>query len=147
MMIRERPAVLWALLVTLGQLSARALIGGAALLLAPSGRLGGLSPVPLDGTVLADFFVPGLVLFVVFGLGSGVTSYGLYARRGWGWLAGVAIAGGLLLWILVEGVVGFHRPTGYLNLATAGAVFLLAVHPSVRSGYHEPRTPGSSCAV
>ena len=97
MMIRERPAVLWALLVTLGQLSARALIGGAALLLAPSGRLGGLSPVPLVGTVLADFFVPGLVLFVVFGLGSAVTSYGLYARRGWGWLAGVAIAGGLLL--------------------------------------------------
>jgi uncharacterized membrane-anchored protein len=133
-MFRERPTALWVLLVTLGQLSARALIGGTALLVAPSGRLVGLSPAPLDGTVLSDFFVPGLVLFVVFGLGSAVASYGLYARRRWGWLAGVAVAGGLLVWILVEVVVGFHRPTLSLNLATAGAVLLLAVHPSVRGG-------------
>lgn len=137
MLIRERPTALWALLVTLGQLSARALVGGTALLLAPSGRLVGLSPAPLDGTLLSDFFVPGLILFVVFGLGSAVASYGLYTRRRWGWLAGVAVAGSLLLWILVEVVVGFHRQTIYLNLATAGAVFLLTVHPSVRSG--EPR--------
>jgi hypothetical protein len=64
----------------LGQLSVRAAIGGVALLVAPSGALVGLSPGPLDATPVTDFFVPGLVLLVAFGLVPSVVCYGLYIR-------------------------------------------------------------------
>lgn len=132
MRLRSRPAPLWLLLAVLGQLSIRALLGGTALLLAPSGRLVGLASAPLNATPVDDFRLPGLVLVAVFGLVPAVGCYALYTRRWWGWLASGAVAVALLVWLLVEVAVGFDRPTIYLNLGTAGAILLLAAHPSVR---------------
>lgn len=122
----------WLLLAVLGQLSLRALVGGAALVLAPTGRIIGLSTVPLDGTPFGDFLVPGLVLLTVFGLGSAVLCYGLYAGYRWSWLWSIGMGIAMLGWLFVELAVGFNRPTIYLNLGTAGAILLLAFHPSIR---------------
>jgi hypothetical protein len=132
MRIHRPPTIVWILLILLGQLSARALIGGGAMLMAPSGRVVGLSTTPLNGTPFRDFFVPGIVLFVVFGFAPAVTCYALYTRRRWGWLASIGVAVALVVWILVEVAIGFGRPTIYLNLGTAGAILVLASHPSVR---------------
>jgi hypothetical protein len=120
------------LLAVLDQLAVRAAIGGVALLMAPSGEIVGLSVALLDGTPFEDFLVPGIVLLVVFGLVPAVACYGLYTRRRWGWTTSVGIAVALLVWVLVEVTVGFERPTIYLNLATAGAILVLAVHQTVR---------------
>ena len=139
--IRGRPALLWVLLAVLGQLSGRALAGGVTLLIAPSGEIVGLSSAPLDGTPFEDFLVPGIILFVVFGLVPAVVCYALYTRRWWGWIASLGVAGAILVWVLVEVTVGFDRPTIYLNLGTAGAVLVLAVHPAVR---HDRPTPQKS---
>lgn len=133
MRIRDRPAILWLLLAVLAQLSVRALIGGTALLMRPSGEIIGLSTGPLDGTPFGDFLVPGIMLFVVFGLVPSVVCYALYTRRWWGWLTGVGVAVAILIWVVVEVTVGFDRPTMYLNLGTAGAILVLASRPSVRS--------------
>jgi hypothetical protein len=138
MRIRDRPATLLVLLAMLGQLSVRALIGGAALLIAPSGRIVGLSTAPLDGTPFGDFLLPGIVLSTVFGIAPAVVCYALYTRRRWGWLARVGIGVALLVWIVVEVVVGFDRPTIYLNLGTAGAIVLLASRRSIRQGDSAP---------
>jgi len=132
MRIRGRPAILWVLLAVLGQLAVRAAIGGGALLLAPSGEIVGLSSAPLHRTPFGDFLVPGIILFVVFGLAPAVVCYALYTRRWWGWATSVGVAVAMLVWVLVEVNVGFARPTIYLNLATAGAILVLAIHPAVR---------------
>lgn len=133
MRIHGRPAIRWVLLAVLGQLSIRAVIGGGALLLAPSGAIVGISTGPLDGTPFGNFLVPGIILFVVFGLLPAVACYALYTRRWWGWTTSVSVAVAMLVWVLVEVIVGFDRPTIYLNLATSGAILVLAVHPAVRN--------------
>lgn len=132
MQVRGRPAVLWALLAVLGQLAVRATIGGVALLMAPSGEIVGLSAAPLGRTPFGDFLVPGIILFVVFGVVPVVVCYGLYTRHWWGWITSIGVAVAMLIWVLVEVAVGFDRPTVSLNLATAGAIVVLAVHPAVR---------------
>ena len=129
MRIRDHPDILWLLLAVLGQLSVRALIGGTALLMRPSGEIIGLSTGPLDGTPFGDFLVPGIMLFVVFGVVPAVVCYALYTQRWWGWLTAVGVAVAMLAWVLVEAAVGFDRPTIYLNLGTAGAILVLAVRP------------------
>lgn len=132
MQIRDRPALLWVLLVVLGQLAVRAAVGGVALLLAPSGAIVGLSSAPLDQTPFGDFLVPGIVLFVMFGFVPAIVCYALYTRRWWGWAGSIGVAAAMLVWVLVEVTIGFARPTIYLNLVTAGVILVLAVHPALR---------------
>lgn len=132
MRIRRRPLSLWLLILLLGQLSIRALAGGGALLVAPSGTLVGLPTGPLGSTPFTDFFVPGLVLFLAFGLVPASVSYGLYMKRWWAWAGAITVALALLVWIVVELFVGFSRVTVYLNLGTAISIAGLAMHPVVR---------------
>jgi len=137
--VRGRPAILWVLLAVLGQLAVRAAIGGVALLMAPSGEIVGLSSAPLDRTPFGDFLIPGVILLVVFGLTPAVVCYALYTRRRWGWTTSVALAVAMLVWVFVEVVVGFDRPTIFLNFVTAGAILVLAVHPAVRHDRPDPQ--------
>jgi hypothetical protein len=129
---RPRPVLPWLLVAVLGQLSARALAGGVALVVAPSGAIVGLPTAPLEGTPFADFLVPGVVLVVAFGLVPAAVCYAVYAARAWAWTGAVGVGVALVAWVAVELAVGFDRPTVYLNLATAVAAVLLALHPSVR---------------
>jgi hypothetical protein len=129
--VRGRPLLLWVLVALLGQLAVRALAGGTALVLAPSGRLVGLSREPLAATPFGDFLVPGLVLVVMFGVAPAVVSYGLVARRPWAWRAAVGAGVALLVWLLVEVAVGFVRSTVALNLGTAVGILALAARRAV----------------
>ena len=132
MSIRGRPRSVWVLFLLLGQLSARAIVGGSALLVDPSGTLVGAPTGPLAATPFTDFVVPGLVLLSVFGLAPAGVCYGLYARQRWARAGSVGVGVALLVWIAVELAVGFSRPTVYLNLGTAIGTAGLAVHPAVR---------------
>ena len=132
MRIRGRPAIVWLLLVVLGQLAVRATIGGVALSMDHSGEIVGLSSAPLERTPFVNFLVPGIILFVVFGLGPAVVCYALYTRRWWGWTTSVGLAIAMLVWVIVEVALGFDRPTIYLNLGSAGAILVLALQPVIR---------------
>lgn len=120
------------LLAVIGQLVVRALVVGAALVVAPSGELIGLSPEVLRGTPFADFLVPGVVLAGVLGVYLTLVWYSLYTKRTWGWVGAVSVAVVLAVWAIAEFGVGFDGPTTYLNLLTAMAILVLAMHPSVR---------------
>ncbi|MDB2240309.1 hypothetical protein SAMN06266787_102300 [Halorubrum ezzemoulense] len=133
MSVRGRPISFWLLLLLLGQLSVRALAGGTALLVAPSGELVGLSTGPLDNAPIENFLLPGFALFLVFGLASSVVCYGLYTRRRWAWSGAIGVALALLVWVVVEVAVGFARPTRYLNVATAVGIAGVALSPAVRA--------------
>jgi hypothetical protein len=132
MTVRGRPRSVWLLVLLLGQLSVRASIGGLALLIAPSGALVGLSPRSLDTTLVGDFFLPGLVLLVAFGLVPSVVCYGLYTRREWAWPTAIVVALALLAWVVLEVAIGFARPTVYLNVGTTIGIVSVALHPAVR---------------
>lgn len=133
MSVRGRPLALWFLLAVLLQLTVRGFLGGLVLLVDPSGDAVGLSTATLAGTPFVDFRLPGLVLATVLGLVPGVVSYGLVVRRRWAWPGAVAVGVALLVWLGVEVAVGFHRPTVFLNLATALAAVGIALHPAVRA--------------
>lgn len=139
MHLRGRSPYRLGLLVVTGQIAVRALVGGGSLVLAPSGALVGLSTDTLTGTPFSDFLVPGLILVVVLGLYPAFVCYVLYTERRWGWVGAVSVAVALSVWVAVELVVGFDRPTKYLNLLTAGAILVLAVHPSVRLADRQQR--------
>ncbi|OYR44729.1 MULTISPECIES: hypothetical protein [unclassified Halorubrum] len=133
MRLRGRSLSHWALLAALGQLAARALAGGAALVVDPSGALVDASPAPLAPTPVDDFLLPGALLVALFGVCPVLAGYGLHADRSWGRAAAVAVGVALALWVAAETALGFARPTRALNLATAAAVLALAASPSVAS--------------
>ncbi|QCC47934.1 hypothetical protein [Halobellus limi] len=126
--LRGRSIGVGLLIVALGQLSVRAVLGGSALLLDPSGSVVGLSVGTLSGTPFRSFLVPGALLLVVFGLVPAAVAAALYEGQRWGRPAAVTVAVALVGWVAVEVAVGFDRPTAYLNLATAAALVALSVY-------------------
>lgn len=137
--VRGASVLRWGLLAALGQLVVRALAGGAALIVAPSGELVGLSTEALSETPFDDFLVPGLVLALVLGAYPSLVWYAIYTRRKWGWIGAVSVAVALSVWITVQLAVGFDRPTKYLNLLTAAAILLLAAQPPIRRPSRQTR--------
>lgn len=78
-----------------------ALGGGYACIVEPMAPLG--APLSmLDGSPFDSFFVPGLVLFGLFGIGNIVGAVLLAKRVTWhGYIAGV-LGGGMVVWIVIQ---------------------------------------------
>jgi hypothetical protein len=82
-----------------------ALFGGIQFILAPDGHLLGVPLRMLAGTPFHSFFVPGLLLFTVVGLGPMVAAAITARRRAIGPLAAFAVGLTLMGWITVEMVI------------------------------------------
>jgi hypothetical protein len=83
-------------------LAVMALAGGAALVSKPDGSVMQMPVRLLSGSPFPDYFVPGLILGGLFGLGSlGVALFGLRRWRIAPFLA-FAIGAGQMIWIVVE---------------------------------------------
>lgn len=79
-----------------------AVVGGAIMIVAPTGTLLQMSPDMLKGTPFSDFLVPGIILFFVIGvgqIGGGVLT--MRKQRFAGYL-GAALGIGLMIWIFVQ---------------------------------------------
>ncbi len=76
-------------------------LGGAMFFVDPSGRTYGLE-VTLAKLPVSDFLLVGLWLFVVYGVGFSLVTYGLRTRKGWGWNAAVGLSLVWVGWIAVE---------------------------------------------
>jgi hypothetical protein len=53
----------------------------------------------LEGSPFTSYLIPGVILFVVLGIGPIVVLYGLYQQKGWGWPGSVLISIALIVWI------------------------------------------------
>jgi 4-hydroxybenzoate polyprenyltransferase len=111
------------------------LAGGYALLADPSGDLIGLPLAWLEGTPFSDYFVPGIILFWVLGVGPLVVAWALWRGRSWAWYGSLVVGTGLAIWIVVEMVLIGYQPTpplqafyGLLSLV----ILSLSAAPSVR---------------
>lgn len=151
--IRHRPAMVWAVIATLGFLGVTAVAGGIAMVL----DIGAAPPREwLDGVPLIDsWLVPGLVLAIGFGLGSLVAAYGMLrqpdwrwlrpferiTRHHWSWLATLLIGLGHIAWIAIE-LIYLPQPSALQVVygAVGAALVLLPLHPAVRAYSHSAVT-------
>lgn len=93
-------------------LSVGALAGGAALMLGPRGEIMPLPLSALKGSPFDTYFVPGLVLFGILGVGPLVAARLVWLRHRLAPLATILVGIVLLVWLAVEiAIVGYSdRP-------------------------------------
>lgn len=129
----SRPIALWLYVVGAAVLGTSALVGGAMLVLDPSGRSLSIPLSYLEGNPFTDYLVPGAILFVVFGVGSVVVLYGIARWRDWVWFGAVGLGGAQVVWIVVElFVIGELQPLHVVYGGLGAALVFLALRSSVR---------------
>lgn len=131
----NRSPVVWLLAALLAFLGVGALLGGYALASDPTGARLRMSTALLAGTPFPDYRIPGLILFVVLGLGPLVAVFGIVRGVYWAWVATLLVAFALLVWIVTQvlfvGYVSWLQPI-YAGLALL--LMALALLPGVRRG-------------
>ncbi len=142
-----RPSSLGWLLGCLAFLGVSAAFGGIVLTLNPTGTWLQLPRSILQFSPFHDFFIPGLILGVVFGIGSFATLLALWFRPAWplgtaltrftgahwSWSAALAIGLGQLIWIVTQMLM--VRGADWLQFVYGGLgllIVLLAFQPGLR---------------
>ncbi len=145
--VQPRPLSLRFLLGCLTFLGVSAVFGGFVLVLDPTGGLIHMPLALLEFSPFRDFLIPGLILGIVFGIGSFATVLALWFRpvwsfgaaltrftgEHWSWSAAVAVGLGQVIWIVTQmlmlrGVSWLHLVFGVLGLL----IMLLPLGPGLR---------------
>jgi hypothetical protein len=136
---KTRPITVYVLMATLLFQAVSAIGGGYGLVADPSGAGMQMPLELLAGSPFNDYFIPGLILLVVLGIGPLVVLYGLWTRRAWGWYGAILVGLALMIWIVVQiALLGYmawpplQLVYGLLGLVIAG----LALLPPVRTFYN-----------
>ena len=130
-------------------LSVGALGGGGALLLGPRGEFIPLPTSALQGSPFETYFAPGLILFLVLGIGPLVAAALAWRRHPVAPLAAAAVGAALLTWLAVEiAIVGYTNDPPlqmfYMFLGAAIAVLGLGWRASIRrQESRSPSVPGA----
>ena len=91
-------------------LSVGALGGGLILMLAPRGEIMPLPLAALAGSPFDTYFVPGLILFGVLGIGSLIAARLAWLRHPLAPTAAFVVGAGLLIWVTVEvAIIGYSN--------------------------------------
>lgn len=115
-------------------LGTTALVSGGLMLLEPAGATLSLEVEWLDGTPFQDYFVPGLILFTVLGIGSFAVVYGFTKRTQWAWWATVGLGIALVGWIITQVVLlRTYHVLQFIYGVLGVALIVLAVTPATRS--------------
>lgn len=161
--LAPRPTSLRSLLGCLIFLGVSALFGSVLLLSSPSsegGPSGAWSQIPLsvlEYSPFTTFLIPGLILGLVFGVGSFGAVLALRSRptwplgtaltrftgEHWAWSAAVAVGLGQIIWIVTETVM--LRGASWLGAVYGSLgvlIVVLAFRPEVRAFLALTRTPG-----
>lgn len=83
---KRRPFTVTLLYILHLFLGVGALFGGGAMVIDPSGELVSIPTSMLVRSPFSDFFVPGILLFIIFGLLPLFVVYGLIKRPQWRWV-------------------------------------------------------------
>jgi hypothetical protein len=145
----RRPATATALVVVLFVQALGALAGGAALVAAPDGGVMNMPVSSLAGSPFPDYLVPGIVLFVVLGLGPLLTAVALLRRpaggvltalnpfpgQHWSWTLSGGAGVALLIWIAVEVTIIPFSILQPVYAAVGAVIVALTLASSVRRFY------------
>jgi hypothetical protein len=148
---RGRPFALYPLLLVIGVLSIAGLGGGWSMISDPTGEAMRADLTWLEGTPVSDFLLPGLFLFVAYGVFGAILIGGLWTRRSfgplrtldrrtghhWAWWGTIAIGTVLVAWIVYElfvipDIIWLQPALAAMGLAIVGFAML----PSIRAYAH-----------
>jgi hypothetical protein len=111
-------------------LSIGALVGGLILMLAPRGEILPLPLSALAGSPFDTYFVPGLILFGVLGLGPVIAACLAWMRHPLAPVAAFVVGAGLLVWVAVEiAIIGYSNepPLQAIYGILSVAIILVAI--------------------
>jgi hypothetical protein len=127
-----------------------ALGGGGALILSPSGKLiGGMPLAILHKTPFTDFFIPGVILFVVLGVALIIPvikknesalceKVNFFSDMHWAWSFSIYIAFALIIWIQTEMLmISSVHWAHALYTGWAVLIIFVALLPQVRILYRK----------
>jgi hypothetical protein len=101
---------------------------GIVFLIDPSGELVEMPLSHLDKLPIDTFFLPGLYLLIVYGIGSAIVAYGLLRQLFWAPVAGLLLGVVLIGWVIGQIILwGEPAMLQYLYLSVGIAIFLLNV--------------------
>lgn len=138
-----RPIAFYLLVAAVLLQALSGLAGGIGLVGDPSGANLGIPLEWLAGSPFADYWIPGIVLLVVLGIGPLLVVYALWWRPNWGWLGSLAVGVALIIWILVEIMVIGYQPQPPLQLiygVLGILIVVLALLPQVRRYVNAAKT-------
>jgi len=145
----RRPSAATVLIAVLLVQAVGAMGGGAALIAAPDGGVVKMPVSYLAGSPFHDYLVPGIVLFVVLGLGPLLAAVALLRRptaralaalnpfpgQHWSWTLSGVVGVALLVWIAIEVAIVPFSALQPLFAAVGVAIVALTLTPSVRRFY------------
>jgi len=128
----EKPTMKKGISVLEGTLQAiiaiSALPSGLLMMIFPEGPMTSMPISMLKGSPFANFFLPGLILFSVIGLGHAIAGVMTFRRRRLCGAAGAVMGLGLMIWIFVQvSMIGGGHWLQYLYFALGTAEVSLAV--------------------
>jgi hypothetical protein len=144
------PGILWPLVTLLGLLVVTGFFGGWSFISDPSGAGLQAELSWLEQTPVSDFFLPGLFLLGVYGVGGTILIVGLIGRPSpgvlgrldarlgyhWSWAGSIVFGAVLILWIVYELIVMTEQIWIQPALMTAGlAIAGIPLTASMRSWY------------
>ena len=101
---------------------------GIVFLIDPSGESVEIPLSLLDKLPIDTFFLPGLFLLIVYGIGSSVITYGLLRRLMWTPVAGLLLGSVLIGWVIGQIILwGTPVMLQYIYLTVGVAIFLLSL--------------------
>lgn len=139
-MINLKSYSFYFLILFIGFQGISGLIGGAALMIDPTGALIQLPVSMLEGSLFDNFLIPGVILLTILGIFPMFVLYGLTKKRLWSWFGAFTVSVALIIWIGVEiWIVGYHpKPPLQLIYGLLGIIMLgLVLMPSVRHTLNE----------
>lgn len=101
---------------------------GIIFLIDPSGALVEMPLSHLDKLPIDTFFLPGLYLLIVYGIGSAIIIVGLLRKLFWAPVAGILLGMVLIGWVIGQIILwGEPAMLQYLYLSVGAAIFLLSL--------------------
>lgn len=108
-------------------LAITAMGGGLVLIIDPSGSIMQATPAVLERTMFSDYFLPGILLFTLFGLGAAIATFLVLKKSRPGYRLAQIGGAGMITWILYQLIA--IDDTSFLQLLfgfVGGAMLLLA---------------------
>lgn len=131
----SRPFSVFMLFFLLAFQAMSGIYGGLSLALNPSGAFLQMPLSLLQDSPFGNYLIPGIILFIVLGVGPLIVAYRLWKKYKRAHLESLAIGIALLIWIGVEILmIGYHpQPPLQLIYGIVGlAIALLSIYPSVK---------------
>lgn len=101
---------------------------GIVFLIEPSGEIVEMPLNHLDKLPIDNFFLPGLYLLIVYGIGSSIIAYGLLRQLFWAPVAGILLGLVLIGWVIGQ-IILWGPPVmlQYIYLTVGVAIILLSL--------------------